>query len=184
MNKAAAGAKAEAEKRVKEAAITRKRAKEAVEHLASIETKEKLVKMGIGSAEFSGSGNHRSGIGNRIVTNVGERNLFGDRNRMDRVDSSSAVLAALNAVELREKEKLVVVESENVVSGGGSSDAALMEVDDNAQNNGTGNEKKSGDLGLDLVPVLNVEPIAVLNVEQQQYVQNDHAREGNGGSQQ
>ncbi|MGV7468018.1 hypothetical protein PJI21_28975, partial [Mycobacterium kansasii] len=34
MNKAAAGAKAEAEKRVKEAAITRKRAKEAMEHLA------------------------------------------------------------------------------------------------------------------------------------------------------
>lgn len=59
MNKAAAAARLEAEKRVKEAAVTRKRAKDALELLAQLVAKEKSEpKSMIGGVQKSSSNNH------------------------------------------------------------------------------------------------------------------------------
>ncbi|KAL8116948.1 uncharacterized protein LOC141668591 [Apium graveolens] len=141
MSKANMVAKVEAEKKAKEAWSTKKRAREAIEHVASVEERVRVE----GNVGFDG------GLG-RIVGNVGERNVFG----VDRVDNSSAVLASLNAVELNEKEK---------VGGGG--------LGANGEN-GVG----SGGCGWQVVQVVDEKPIAILGP----YVQNNHLRDGNGGS--
>lgn len=138
MSKARVVARGEAEKRSKEAWSTKKRAREAIEHVAGIEEKVRME----GSLVFEG------GLG-RIVGNVGERNVFG----MDRVDNSSAVLASLNAVELNEKEKVV---------GGGMG----------------ANGENGGGFGRQMGPVVDEKPVAILGP----YVQNNHLRDGNGGS--
>ncbi|KAL8541957.1 hypothetical protein ACS0TY_002991 [Phlomoides rotata] len=129
MNKAAVAAKAEAERRAKEAAYARKRAKEALEHVAHLVMKEKLSKreatlaLARPGAGFSGIGtnggysapavkidretNVNASSSNRngsvALFNASEKlNIAGNVDR----DNSSQVLAALNAVELRENEKL------------------------------------------------------------------------------
>lgn len=141
MSKAKALARIEAEKRSKEAWSTKKRAREAIENVSSIEERVKVEGVG-----FSG----------RIVGNVGERNVFG----IDRVDNSSAVLASLNAVELNEKEKVVV----------GGKGSGMLGVGEN----GGG----SGGFGRQMVTVVDEKPIVVLGP----YVQNNRLRDGNGGS--
>lgn len=121
MNKAAVAAKAEAERRAKEAAYARKRAKEALEHVAHLVMKEKLRKREVVLARPNGgysapagkidrqnsinasssSNNHRNG--SAALFNVMEKpKVAGNVDR----DNSSKVLAALNAVELRENVKL------------------------------------------------------------------------------
>lgn len=160
MSKAANAAKAEAEKKSKEAWSTKKRAREAMEHVEFVE--ETLKKESRGVVDGLGSGSNL----NRIVGNVGERNLFGDGIRMDRVDNSSAVLASLNAVELNEKEQ---GGKGNVLLGVG-----LVPIGENGGLNGSG----SDGFGRQLVSVVDEKPIAVLGP----YVQNNHPREGNGGS--
>ncbi|KAL0302618.1 UNVERIFIED_CONTAM: hypothetical protein Sangu_3089800 [Sesamum angustifolium] len=142
MNKAAVAAKAEAERRAKEAAFTRKRAKEALEHVAYLVMKDKLRKkeaalagsgevagLGVGgggsNVGYTGSGgiggvkmerennvnvsisisnrngSVASGLAPSIVVEEKKMNNVGN---VDRVDNSNQVLAALNAVELRENE--------------------------------------------------------------------------------
>ncbi|XP_057798295.1 uncharacterized protein LOC131014359 [Salvia miltiorrhiza] len=149
MNKAAVAAKAEAERRVKEAAYTRKRAKEALEHVAHLVIKEKarrkeavLVGRGYGGIVSNGGGYTAppAKMGPEISANVGVSNrnsgvasvpsvsppfVVAEENisnvvNVDR-DNSNQVLAALNAVELRENEKMTA-------QGEGSS--APMDVDD------------------------------------------------------
>lgn len=140
MSKAKSVARGEMEKRSKEAWSTKKRAREAIEHVGSVEERVRV----------EGRGGIKVGFLGRIVGNIGERNLFG----VDRVDNSSAVLASLNAVELNDKG--------NVVLGGGLGE------------NGGG----SGSFGRQMVPVVDEKPIAILGP----YVQNNHPRDGNGGS--
>ncbi|KAL1831888.1 hypothetical protein ACET3Z_001539 [Daucus carota] len=146
MCKAKAVARAEVDKRGKEAWSTKKRARDAIEHVASIQERLKVESRGVG---FGGNLS-------RIVGNVGERNLFGDGVRVDRVDSSSAVLASLNAVKLNDKEQEQKSSKGNVLMGGG-----LMPAGENG-----------GVSGID------EKPSAVLGP----YVQNNHPRDGNGGS--
>lgn len=149
MTKAASFAKLEADKKVKEANFTRKRAKEALDHVANVS--EKLVIVG-------NVGNGVMGFGG----NVGERNLF------DRVDNSSAVLAAFNAVELREKGR-----HDGVVNGNGMLGVGMVSVGVPGSVNGLSNGN-----GREMVPVVSARPITVVNP----FVQNGHPREGNGGA--
>lgn len=132
MNKAAVAARAEAERRAKEAAFTKKRARESLENLVYLMAKEKKKNLKTATAANSGI----------VVSSVG-------RSRVDRVDGSTEVLAALNAVELREKEKLAVVskvENATVVSNG-----VAMEVDgdegllEGVTSVSNGENEKSGD---------------------------------------
>lgn len=146
MSKAASFAKLEADKKVKEATFTRKRAKEALDHVANV------------SEKFGIEGNGVMGFGG----NVGERNLF------DRVDNSSAVLAAFNAVELREKGK-----QDGVVNGNGMLGVGMVSLGVGANVNGLSNGN-----GREMVPVVDARPITVVNP----FAQNGHPREGNGGA--
>lgn len=154
MNKAAVAAKAEAERRVKEAAYTRKRAKEALEHVAHMVIKEKarrkeaalgghtnVVGRGFGGGTV-GNGNGYTAppgkIGTEITANrngctaivpsvsrplVVVEEKIGNAGNVDR-ENSNQVTAALNAVELRETEKMGV----GVTAQGG--DNTPMDVDE------------------------------------------------------
>lgn len=146
MTKAACVAKLEADKKVKEANFTRKKAKEALDHVANVS--EKLENVGNGMMGFGG--------------NVGERSLF------DRVDNSSAVLAAFNAVELREKGR-----QDGGVNGNGMLGVGMVSMGVGGNVNGLSNGN-----GRDVVPILDARPITVVNP----FVQNGHPREGNGGA--
>lgn len=153
MSKAASLAKLEAEKRVKEANFTRKRAKEALDHVAFMS--EKSENEGNGMMGFGENGN-------MIVGNVGERNLF------DRVDNSSAVLAAFNAVELRENGK-----QDGGVNGNGMLGVGIVPIGVGGNVNGLSNGN-----GREIVSVVDARPIAVVD----QFVQNGRPRKGNGRS--
>ncbi|KAL1558828.1 hypothetical protein AAHA92_09244 [Salvia divinorum] len=137
MNKAAVAAKAEAERRVKEAAFTRKRAKEALEHVAHLVHKEKARRRDVGLRDVAGRGyggiasngggytappgkfgaevssNLGVGIRNGGVPSISqpfvavEEIMSNVAVNVDR-DNSNQVLAALTAVELRENEKMGV----------------------------------------------------------------------------
>lgn len=120
MSKAAVAARAEAERRAKEAAFTRKRAREALEHVAYLVAKEKLKKKEFAAAaatptpvEVLGAATRGGGV---RVTNAGN---------VERVDGSNDVLAALNAVELREGEKNGDLKADNVI------DVVPMDVEEN-----------------------------------------------------
>lgn len=128
MSKAALVARTEAEKRSKEAWSSKKRAREAIQHVAVVE-EENLNKgcKGVVGTDF-------------------------DRIRMDRVENSSAVLASLNAVELNDKE---VKDVGGILLLGGSDG-----------------------FGRQLVPVVDEKPVFVSGP----FVQNNHPRDGNGGS--
>ncbi|KAL3538344.1 hypothetical protein ACH5RR_001710 [Cinchona calisaya] len=114
MSKAAVAARVEAERRAKEAAFTRKRAREALEHVVYLVAKEKLKKKegstGIVPGVLRPVGGGKGGV---VVANVSRNNGDGNGNgngNVERVDGSSDVLAALNAVELRERRKMVNLE--------------------------------------------------------------------------
>lgn len=118
MNKAAVAAKAEAERRVKEAAFTRKRAKEALEHVAHLVIKEKAMRKeaGLGGPADAGVGRGfggiasngysaprvkmGAGISNRNGGFVGGEESVSNAGRGDRDRSNQVLTAALNAVEL------------------------------------------------------------------------------------
>ncbi|KAI3445480.1 hypothetical protein Pfo_002145 [Paulownia fortunei] len=158
MNKAAVAAKAEAERRAKEAAFTRKRAKEALEHVAYLVMKDKSRKKEAAlaaSGEVAGSGLGRVGgnVGFNGVKVKSENNINVCSNRngivassvgpviveekinmignVDRVDNSNQVLAALNAVELRENEKMGGITAQCATSGVTlNDDQAVVDVDE------------------------------------------------------
>ncbi|CAL5380274.1 unnamed protein product [Camellia sinensis] len=147
MGKAALAAKVEAEKRAKEASFARKKAREALEHVAFLVAKEKLKRKDLLSAEVSGSGNvvtqernqktgtsvNSVGIGNAVV--VAEQNRIGNQRArvgaggVDGVDGPNEVSARLNAVGLRE-ERLHVFGGRSVVSGP-QNNGGVMAVDGN-----------------------------------------------------
>ncbi|CAH9050574.1 unnamed protein product [Cuscuta epithymum] len=86
MSSAAASLRMEAEKKAKEAAFSRKRAREALEHVSYLVAKEKMRRNEVLLA-------NRRGIGGIASNNVMVNH---HRENMDRVDTSSDVLAALN----------------------------------------------------------------------------------------
>lgn len=98
MSKAAVGARAEAERRAKEASFTRKRAREALEHLSSLVTQEKLKKNDsiCGMVNVTRKDKSTTPINKADKTPVVNRRGVG---------SSTVVLAALYAVELKETER-------------------------------------------------------------------------------
>ncbi|CAH9085904.1 unnamed protein product [Cuscuta europaea] len=86
MSGAAASLRMEAEKKAKEAAFSRKRAREALEHVSYLAAKEKLMRNEVLLAK-------RGGIGGIASNSVMVNN---HREYMDRADTSIDVLAALN----------------------------------------------------------------------------------------
>lgn len=153
MSKAAVAARAEAERRAKEAAFTRKRAREALEHVAYLVAKEKLKKKEAAAAvmasnEVLGVASRGSGAvvvpnvsGNNGNSNVGSANIgvvgVGREERrvgnVERVDGSNDVLAALNAVELRGGEKNEELKVDNVELEEHVIDVVPMDVEDNGR---------------------------------------------------
>ncbi|XP_071729742.1 uncharacterized protein [Rutidosis leptorrhynchoides] len=124
MNKAEVAAAMEAERRSKEAAYTRKRAREALDHVVKLMVKEKR---NFGVVKSNNSYKKVINPNNSIVV-FGDSNVGNVDNVVnDKTDASSEVLeAALNAVEL--KENGVVVEG--VVNEGQSNGVVGMEADD------------------------------------------------------
>ncbi|GFY94333.1 hypothetical protein Acr_09g0007790 [Actinidia rufa] len=119
MSKAAVAARAEAEKRAKDAANTRKRAREALEHVAFLVAKEKLKRKDLVSVEVSrnqkagnGGGSSVRGVAKSALV-VAEMSQIGP----------NEVSARLNAVGLREKEGLQGFE--------GQHNGAVKGVEDN-----------------------------------------------------
>lgn len=183
MNKAAVAAKAEAERRAKEAAFTRKRAKEALEHVAYLVMKEKLRKKEAalaGSGEVTGlgvggggsnvgyTGGGMGGVKMERENNVNVNSSMSNRNgsvasglapsmvveekmnnmgNVDRVDNSNQVLAALNAVELRENE-MAGITSQSLGSGVPlNNDHTVMDVDEQGRMRVSAGENVGGLIG-------------------------------------
>ncbi|XP_059652199.1 uncharacterized protein LOC132299528 [Cornus florida] len=131
MNKAAVVVRQEAEKRAKEAAFARKRAREAMEHIAVLAVKEKLESREVVSAEILGSGNVGAQEKNQMGGNADSvGNQIGSQYGAEEIDVASEVLASLNAVELREKERLQEFMAQNAVTGSPSC-GVPMSVNDN-----------------------------------------------------
>uniref|UniRef100_A0A5B6YQ91 Uncharacterized protein n=2 Tax=Davidia involucrata TaxID=16924 RepID=A0A5B6YQ91_DAVIN len=199
MSKAAVAARTEAERRAKEAALTRKRAREALEHVSFLVAKEKLKRKELPTG-VSGPGN--VGV---AATPAAVQNRIGNQRGADGVAGAAEVLASLNAVELREREIShgIRVREQNAGSGPPNNGMA-MGVEDNerlrvnpvsqtgapyVQNDGTVNEnEKSANLGHlenhnaqgEKVKngIFSVSPVG------DQHMQNNHGREENLGSQQ
>lgn len=119
VNKAASAARVEAERRAKEAAFTRKRAREALEHVAYLTARDKLKKKDVLQLPSNGPG---SGYGN--VINRGSNQCLSmvvapvpleEENVMnaDRLDGSSEVLVALNAVDLKGQNPILGLPGDN-----------------------------------------------------------------------
>ncbi|KAL6964579.1 hypothetical protein U1Q18_035630 [Sarracenia purpurea var. burkii] len=108
MSKAAVAARAEAERRAKEAAFTRKRAREALEHVAFLVAKEKLKRKELSAVELSGSVN---AVAKERNHKAGNANSVGVANE---------VSARLNAVGLREE-----------IGSGRQNNGSLMAIEDN-----------------------------------------------------
>lgn len=182
MNKAAVAAKAEAERRAKEAAFTRKRAKEALEHVAYLVMKEKLRKkeaalagsgevtgLGVGgggsNVGYTGGGiggvkmerennvNVNSSISNRngsvasgLAPSMVVEEKMNNMGNVDRVDNSNQVLAALNAVELRENEMAGI--TSHLGSGVPlNNDHTVMDVDEQGRMRVSAGENVGGLIG-------------------------------------
>ncbi|KAL3515866.1 hypothetical protein ACH5RR_022768 [Cinchona calisaya] len=154
MSKAAVAARAEAERRAKEAAFTRKRAREALEHVAYLVAKEKLKKKEAAVTAVVTAANEAFGVacrgggravvasvrGNNSNRNVGSANIgvgvVREQRRvgnMERVNGSNDVLAALNAVGLREGKKSGELKVDNVESGDPVIDVVPMDVEENGR---------------------------------------------------
>ncbi|KAJ8529665.1 hypothetical protein K7X08_036500 [Anisodus acutangulus] len=109
VNKAALAARVEAERRAKEAAFTRKRAREALEHVAYLTAKDKMKKKDVLPLPHSngpalvGGGNVINRGGDRCLSMVVAAVPLEEQNvvNADRLDGSSDVLEALNAVDLK-----------------------------------------------------------------------------------
>lgn len=140
-SKAALAAKAEAEKRAKEAAFTRKRAREALEHLSNLVAMEKMrrkefllpppdVSQPGGVVHMSENKGWNMGTAKMpAAVQHDDRNRFRNLNR---VETSSEVLAALNAVGLRERERLQELEVQNPVAGfSAMKNGNMMDVEEN-----------------------------------------------------
>lgn len=155
MSKAAVAARVEAERRAKEAAITRKRAREALEHVSYLVANEKLKKKeavptvtvanevsrvagrgggGVIVANASGN-NSKSSVGsaNIRVGMVMERINGSNVGNMERINGSNGVVAALNAAELREGEKRGELMVDNVKSGDSAIDVVAMDVEEDVR---------------------------------------------------
>ncbi|XP_047322874.1 uncharacterized protein LOC124926648 [Impatiens glandulifera] len=108
ITKAAATLRMESEKRSKEAALTRKRARETLDHFAGLVVKEKMKMKRkdhmVSVAENSASGSN----GNGFIKEKNQR--FGSiSSAMEHIkmEAANEVSARLNAVGLREKEKIL-----------------------------------------------------------------------------
>lgn len=142
MNKAAVAAREEAVRRAKEAAIARKRAREALEHVAYLVAREKARKKEPGTAAdvsrvgTSAGGSSMSGrVGNLNGRLMGMgMGMTGEErqrlNNLGRVDRSNEVLAALNAVELREGNKMADIKAENPALGKPPNGVVPMDVEE------------------------------------------------------
>nr|GMD48400.1 uncharacterized protein LOC109181789 [Ipomoea batatas] len=140
MSKAAMAARTEAERRAKEAAFTRKRAREALEHVTHLAAKEKVRRKEVllvsSHVRPSGGGNVGS-----VVVNKGDigRNatplpvvVKNQRENLERVDTSSEVLAALNAVDLTGNERFQGFEGHNELAEVQAPDNTVaMDVEEN-----------------------------------------------------
>lgn len=197
MNEAAVAAKLEAERRAKEAALARRRAKEALEHCAYMVMKEKLMKKeadmaGPGGVSGSGlggvgssvgylgggissvkmetesnidvssnntSGSMASGLGPSVVLEK-KINTMGNVNILD----NSNVLVALNAVELRDNEKMGGIIAKGAGLAPLTDDHAGMDVDEkgrmracDGENIGEVVGERSNDNGSDHVMLADME---------------------------
>lgn len=140
VSKGALAARVEAERRAKEAAFTRKRAREALEHVAYLTARDKLRKKDVlpslhsNGPAFVGSNVINRGGGNQCLSMVVAAVSLEDVGNADRlVDGSSEVLVALNAVDLKGK---------NPILGNGSA----MDVEMNGVAMGTPSSAIRGEL--------------------------------------
>ncbi|MCD7449963.1 hypothetical protein HAX54_002680 [Datura stramonium] len=107
VNKAALAARVEAERRAKEAAFTRKRAREALEHVAYLTARDKLKKKDVlplpSDSPALVGGNVINRGSNQCLSMGATAMPLEEENVViaDRLDGSSEVLVALNAVDLK-----------------------------------------------------------------------------------
>lgn len=122
VNKAALAARVEAERRAKEAAFTRKRAREALEHVAYLTARDKLKKKDVlplpSNSPASVGGNVINRGSNQCLSMVVSAMPLEEENVLiaDRLDGSSEVLVALNAVDLKGQNPILGSPAGNNVS--------------------------------------------------------------------
>ncbi|GFP87964.1 hypothetical protein PHJA_000940100, partial [Phtheirospermum japonicum] len=179
MNKAAAAAKAEAERRAKEAAYTRKRAKEALEYVAHLVTKMRKKEMGEGiqvvGYNTTGGGGARIDRVNNSNVNASYRNGNGAIVLAGRpMDSSNQVLAAFNAVGFKENENM-----RSVGSGRVAADHAPMDVDGNNDGGVNFANMESGEENADI----SDDEVDLVRALEEQMQQDDDEGNSHGGEQ-
>ncbi|PSS08456.1 Anti-sigma-I factor RsgI like [Actinidia chinensis var. chinensis] len=147
MSKAAVAARVEAEKRAKDAANTRKRAREALEHVAFLVAKEKLKRKDLVSVEVSKNQKAGNGGGSRVGGIAKLALVVAEQSQM----GPNEVSARLNAVGLKEKEGLQGFGEQNngAVKGVENNERLRVSSGSNVggsliQNNG---DEKPGNLG-------------------------------------
>ncbi|KAL4564556.1 hypothetical protein LXL04_028620 [Taraxacum kok-saghyz] len=166
MNKAEVAASTEAERRSKEAAYTKKRAREALDHVVYLMVKEKRIAV---------ESNKKVVNTNNTVVAATPPAVVDPSAVNNKVDDSNEVLEALNAVEIKEKgrqlQELSVKTAVPETQGNG---AVVMEVDvvngkdsenNSVSENGSG---KSEQLGK-----------ALPSIDQEQTQENIHTMEEN-----
>ncbi|XP_004230357.1 uncharacterized protein [Solanum lycopersicum] len=119
VTKAALAARVEAERRAKEAAFTRKRAREAIDHVAYLTARDKLKKKDIlqypSNGPGLGYGNGSNRGSNQCLSMVVAALPLEEENVMnaERLDGSSEVLVALNSVDLKGQNPTLGLPGEN-----------------------------------------------------------------------
>lgn len=196
VNKAALAARLEAERRAKEAAFTRKRAREALEHVAYLTARDKLQKKDVlqlpSNAQASGCGNLINRGSNQCLSMVVAAVPLEEENvvNADRLDGSSEVLVALNAVDLKGQNPMLGLP--------GESNGSAMDVEMNGvvmvtpssasrgelvqnQSDATGAEgEKSGELECENGQRMVINNGMVAEKDQDQRMVNSSARKANG----
>lgn len=136
MSKAMVVARAEAERRVREAAMSRKRAREALEHVSSVVAKEKARKYKDGLVEGSGSVHVVPNEKTLIEGNGGIVASFAEQIKIENkvAKSSSEVSANLYKVGSREKEGIHESSTKNMALGSPKNGATVpVKVEDGGE---------------------------------------------------
>ncbi|CAN4108287.1 unnamed protein product [Withania somnifera] len=187
VNKAALAARVEAERRAKEAAFTRKRAREALEYVAYLTARDKLRKKDVlpllSNGPGSGGGNVINRGSNQCLSMVVAAVPLEEENVVngDRFDGSSEVLVALNAVDLKGKNPIVELPSGN---NGSAIDVEMKGIRGELVQNHSGatgvEDEKSGELESQNGPREMVNGGTVAEKDNDQLMVNSSAGKENG----
>lgn len=171
MNKAEVAASTEAERRSKEAAYTKKRAREALDHVVNLMVKEKRIAVESNKKAV----NANNGVVATPVAVVVEASAVNNK-----VDASNEVLEALNAVEIKEKGRQIQgVSVKSDVPETQDNGVVVMEVDVvNGKDSEVNSVSENGSVKTDQLGKA-VDGLVVPSISQEQTQETIHSMEEN-----